>query len=966
MRSFIPVSGDADGLSDTDASAAMLERARELERIERVLDATAAGEGSVTVIPAPAGLGKTKLLEAAVARSASVGARALVARGSELESGFAFGIVRQLLEGAVIGAGDEGRVELLSGAAAHSAAVFDLDPSAGPDRDVHSTLHGLYWLLVNLSSPSPILLAVDDLQWADEPSLRWLAYTARRLDHLPIALMLTARTEPIAGAVELPEDASDLSRATIDEITAAPTALRLEPAALSAAAVADLLASTLGQPPEEAFAQACREHTGGNPFLLSELVAELAAEGVDPVMRNAGALADIVPERVGETIRRHLMRVSAQARALAGSVAVLGDGGELAVAAALTQMEASTATEAAADLVAAQILADAPELRFRHPLLRAAVEAEIPAVELARRHGHAAELLAERGAAPARVATHLLASPAGGGRAWAVETLRAAARSARAQGVPTRAAAVLRRALEEPPAPDLRAAVLRELGESELGILHDDSAAHLREARDLSTDPAERAGIAEVLGFSLYHGYRHGEGVELIVDAIDEANAAGLREEALRLEGLLALLGRYDLETEERTRGRVQALAATLAGETPAERVVISIAELENPGPTAADLFAASVKGEAAVKERPYPSPGEGVGTVAMYLHAGRPDAALAFADDLIEQTREKGSPLGNALAVMARAFAVAEVGSVSAADADLAWTLEVMDDLGEHNLAASAAGIRLGTLAVTGDFDEAERMIAAYGLAGELPPLMILNPTLNARGVLRLAQRRFEDAERDFLELGERQARWGMRRPSPPWRSGAALARIGQGRSEEAVGLAAEELEMARTWDTPRAISIATRALALTRSAEDSIEGLSEAVAVLEGTPWKLDRARARCDLGSALRRTGRRREGREALAVAMDEANSCGAEPLAELAAEELRASGARPRRRAISGLEALTPSERRVADLAAAGRTNREIAQELFVTMATVETHLTRVYRKLDLDGRAGLAGALAADG
>ena len=152
-------------------------------------------------------------------------------------------------------------------------------------------------------------------------------------------------------------------------------------------------------------------------------------------------------------------------------------------------------------------------------------------------------------------------------------------------------------------------------------------------------------------------------------------------------------------------------------------------------------------------------------------------------------------------------------------------------------------------------------------------------------------------------------------------------------------------------------------RALGLAGTGEDALEALARSVALLEGTPWRFDRARARLDLGSALRRAGRRRDGREALAPAMDEAHACGADALAEQAAEELRASGARPRRRAISGLDALTPSERRVAALASEGRTNREIAQELFVTMATVETHLSRVYRKLDLAGRAGLAGALA---
>jgi DNA-binding CsgD family transcriptional regulator len=192
----------------------------------------------------------------------------------------------------------------------------------------------------------------------------------------------------------------------------------------------------------------------------------------------------------------------------------------------------------------------------------------------------------------------------------------------------------------------------------------------------------------------------------------------------------------------------------------------------------------------------------------------------------------------------------------------------------------------------------------------------------------------------------------------------GLCPVRLAMGDREGARELADAELELARAWDTPKAIAIATHARALTADGDEAIDGLADAVALLEGTPWRLDRAAARCDLGSALRRAGRRREAREALTYAMDEAHTCGAAPLAERAADELRASGARPRRRALSGVDALTPSELRVATLAATGQTNREIAQQLFVTPATVETHLTRVYRKLDLDGRAGLAAALAA--
>jgi DNA-binding CsgD family transcriptional regulator/tetratricopeptide (TPR) repeat protein len=505
--------------------------------------------------------------------------------------------------------------------------------------------------------------------------------------------------------------------------------------------------------------------------------------------------------------------------------------------------------------------------------------------------------------------------------------------------------------------------VLRELGETELSYLDERAIEHLRAARELTTDVAARAEMAEAIALGLYHADGHVEGVEAALGAIEEVRGnEALREQWLRLEAVLALISRYDLETEERTRGRAQAVAAELDGSTQGERLVKAIADAERPGLTAQDLYEATLRNERVLDETPWPDPIEGIGLAAMYLHAGRPDAAATFVEKFFARSREEGSPLRYAIALAARGMVAADVGELRSADEDFETSFEAVHDLGDVETWRRNVGMRLVTLAGLGEFERGEALLTAYDLNGDLPEQMFYNPALYSRGILRLAQRRFEDAEADFRELGRRHERWQIARPVPPWRSAAAEALIATGRTEEARALAAEELDLAMAWDTPKAIAIATRALALSEATEESIAGLTEAVELLEDTPWRLERARTRCDLGSALRRSGSRRAGREALALAMDEAYACGAEPLAERAAEELRASGARPRRRAISGLEALTPSERRVADLAAAGRTNREIAQELFVTMATVETHLTRVYRKLDLTGRDGLAVAL----
>ena len=131
----------------------------------------------------------------------------------------------------------------------------------------------------------------------------------------------------------------------------------------------------------------------------------------------------------------------------------------------------------------------------------------------------------------------------------------------------------------------------------------------------------------------------------------------------------------------------------------------------------------------------------------------------------------------------------------------------------------------------------------------------------------------------------------------------------------------------------------------------------------MLEGSPARLEQARALADLGAALRRAGRRVDAREPLRAALELAHACGATALEETARTELVASGAKPRRQALSGAESLTPSERRVATMAAEGLTNRDIAQSLFVTPKTVEVHLSSAYRKLGIGSRTQLAAALA---
>jgi len=197
------------------------------------------------------------------------------------------------------------------------------------------------------------------------------------------------------------------------------------------------------------------------------------------------------------------------------------------------------------------------------------------------------------------------------------------------------------------------------------------------------------------------------------------------------------------------------------------------------------------------------------------------------------------------------------------------------------------------------------------------------------------------------------------------PWRSGAARALAALGDREEARGMLQQELDLAQTFGAPGVVGRSLRALAAVEGGERGLEALEAAVAHLEGSQAALERARALVDYGAALRRSGRRRAAREQLVRGMDLARRFGAETLAGRAMGEAKAAGARPRRAALEGRQALTPREEQVAALAAEGRSNREIATELVVTQKTVEWHLKHVFRKLGLTSRSELLEALSAD-
>ena len=913
----------------------------------------------MVLVEAPAGLGKTSLLGAAAEMAADAGFTCLRARASELERDFAYGCMRQLLEpGAATLSGPE-RERRFEGAAAFAEPLFapaGVPGSAPSSADsAFSVLHGLYWLLNNLTDEGPVALLLDDLHWSDSESLRFLNYLAPRLDGLPLAVFASSRRGENVAA--------DLAR-----LAAGPETTLLRPAPLSTGATAKLCEQRLGSPVADEFAVACREATGGNPFYLEALLREASDQQLSPGAREAIHVERAGPAAVAQAVLLRLSGAPAAAAALVRAVAILGNGAHLTEAADLAGIDEAEAVAAADLLVGLAIMRPAEGLEFAHPIVREAVYADIGPHERAEAHARAAALLASGGASEERVAAQIAeAQPAGDPER--VELLRRVAADALARGAPAAAAAWLGRALAEPPPAADHAAVLRELGSAELRLAARGAADHLAAAVELTREPGPLATSVRLLALALTMAGDADGAVEALESAIAVVERTD-RESALVLEAELATYAQQAGREARAPAARRLEQRAGLEGATPGERLVLAGLAFERARASESASGAASYIEGAFADGHLLGEEGLDVTGVVYDLMTGliatdSLDLADACLDRMLDNARARASIPALAFATSLRARCSLRRGAVAQAEADARTALELLTSHGIQLAGRIALAHLVEALVEGGNTAEAEQALRDSGAAEEIPPSLNTNDLLRARGLLHLAQGRTRQGLGDLVEFGRRDELWGLANPlASRWRSRASLALAVLGDLEEARRMAFEDLGRARRWGAASGIGSALRATARVEGREDAVDRLSEAAEVLERSPAGLEHARALTDLGAALRRGGRRAEARGPLQEAVDKAERCGAGALAELARTELLAAGGRSSDPTSSGLERLTVSERRVAELAAEGRSNPEIAQTLFVTRKTVETHLGHIYRKLDIAGRGELPRALRA--
>jgi DNA-binding CsgD family transcriptional regulator len=927
----------------------LLERSDELARLAWRIDEAKRGLGSACLVEGPAGTGKSSLLEAAKDLAGRAGFRVLLARAGPLDANLGWNLVRQLFAELVRAGADQGD-RLLSGAAALAGPALGL--TAGAEA---GSVHGLYWVTAGLAEDAPVLLVVDDAHWGDGPSLQYLVHMAQRTGDLAVVIALASRS-------------GQYSAGPLATLAADAGVERFELGDLGLSSCAELVRTALGPAASEGFCAACHSATGGNPFLLRELLAQLERNGAEPSDAEAAGVAAVTPSTVRRSVLLRLSQLSLDARGLAEGVAVLGGGVELALAGDLVKLDADRASAAADVLVRATVLTAGPRPDFVHPVVREVVYGELAGHRRARSHLRAARALAASGAGVDVVAAQLLESEPSADP-WVVEQLRCAAGEASEAGAPSSAATLLERAVREPPALAERAEVLLELGRAEAAAGRPQASEHLRAAGVLAGDGVARARALLDLGRVLYISGHPVEGAGALDEglcSLDDAVSSPLKAE---LQAAWLTVARTELSL----RPRAVELAAAIAPDPPrgssyGERALLAqVANelvFEGSSCAAAMELARLALGEGELIRL------ETSDGLAWLVAAG----VLGWSDDLsgwdatvalaLADAQRRGSVIGFATASYAYSFSRYYQGRLLDAIADAEQAIAAERDGWRMFLPAARAQLAWA-MVERGELDAASSALdrAEHDAMWAMSSMQAL--VHEARARVHLGRARPREALEAALEAGRIFTQALVENPSlAPWRSRAAVAAAQLGKREQAEELIDEELRRARRFGAPKAIAVALGAASVARP-ERSIELLEEAIVVLENSPAVLERARALVLLGAALRRQGSNQAAIDMLRRGLDLSAACGASALERQARGELAVAGARPRRHRLSGLEALTAAERRIAQLAGQQLTNREIAQALFISLRTVETHLTSSYRKLGIGSRAGLRGALGAD-
>lgn len=873
----------------------LLERESELDLVGRTLRRAAGGMGGVIVLAGPLGNGRTALLHALAGCPAAEDFLVLRASASPIERDFAGGVVQQLLESA-------------------DAPVDSWDDVACGEK--------------------PLLVLVDDLQWADDESLGLIGMLAKDAPHTRVVVAVTVcEGDPQAGR-----------EAVVSFVAGAEH--RVRPRAFTTAGTAALLRHRLGSDCDDAFVLACHEETGGLPLLVTSLALAWNAGGQPPVAANAEAVRAIRPVHVRDRLVACLRAQPEPVRALLTALAVAGTG--LPDAAELAGLDRITALEATGILRKLGLLSSTG---FARPCVRDAAMALLTAAEREELQIRAARLWYSSGRPEKEVADLLLGITRPQG-AWVVEVLRVAAETASNQGSPEQAARYLRRALLDASADgEDRAGVLVDLASAVRGFDVHAFVRTISYAVPLLRDPRDRASALVRLTPAVIGDVPEAVLVLLRRTAEELGDPALLdpadRDLALRIEARLRYAGSTERDELTAAAARLAALGPRPPLSTGAERELLAVLlHAVTVGVRGSATEVAALAQHLLDHEPAAATHGRSVAPllVGCLAVADAPGATTNWLEQALVTARSRGDVAEQAMIRSEQALVHLLSGRVdeaarAAADAfELkAWDWTVVG--------TSAVVVSAGVALRLRDNELTERILA---FADERPRHEWLDAIA---GLLRASTAALRGdlpgAAASLAECGARLDRCGWRNPALfAWRTSLALIRSQLGETEEAVALAEEERLIAQEWGAPSGIG---RALRVLGAVTGDVELTRRAVEVLEGSSHALELALALRQWGE---QSGRGDVWRRCLRVAQD----IGAQDIADRA--QVAIGSTTP----LSSVAHLTPSERRVAVFAASGRSNQEIAEELAVTPRAVEKHLTSTYRKLGVKGRAELAEML----
>ncbi|WP_344333868.1 helix-turn-helix transcriptional regulator [Kitasatospora putterlickiae] len=905
-------------------------RVREESILDELLMGCSAGRGGVALVTGVAASGKTELMNAFVRHASEAGALVLSAMATRSESEIPFGVVDQLSHNALLAPED---VHEIQGAIEAGVLLADVRGS-DPDR-IHpehaKVLARLHVALTRLSrcGSGPLVIAVDDLQESDRFSLQLLRYLARRITNQPVLMVLNVLSETTTGIpLFLMEIVGQSNTRRI----------RLEP--LSGSATAQLMANFLESADVARLLPEYERLSGGNPLLVRGLL--------DDHRGGPGGPADRVPhvaDGYRQAVTRSLRRTDPNAAEAAYGLAVLGLPRVNALVGRLLAVETDALERCEQILLRTGLLGPSG---FRHPEARAAVLDSLDPARRGELHLRAARLLFIEGAPATEVAGHLLAADAAPDP-WAVRLLLEAAEQVLSEDQVELAAEYSRLAHREAAEPDQRADVTLMLAQI-----------------DGQGSPVAAVRHCVTLTEALHEGkLNQSQAIQLVKYLLQQGPSeqaeSALRHlcETLRQEGVATtseweafrlwlgctfplLAGRFAPLTEtsgqprDSTNPYLQAsrlLDGVLRG-TLSEAGIDAVQEhLQTLGLNETTLEPLTV-------------------ALTALVYADRQRAAVAWGDELLREARARNIPswLGVLSSVMAKA--TVRSGDLAAAErhaaAALEWRPEIKYALATQALVRTARG----------DLDAAGGM-----LNRPLRSAVLENPSglyyRHARGHYYLAIGRAHAALMEFRACGQDMRAWEMDLPSlVPWRSDLAQALIALGRTDEARELATEQLSaLKRSWGRTRALTL--RVIAEASGAECRPPLLAEALASLEESPDQVERSRIHGLLGRTHRLLGDADAAGRHIQRARQLAKDCQADGLLPgLPPEDEPQPVAAGRGAELIGIEDLSKAEQRVARLVSQGFTNSEVADKLFITVSTVEQHLTRIYRKLGLKHRSAL--------